>query len=143
MQNTIRSKNVDDYIKLFPEEIHAVLEKMRSIIKSVAPKAEEIISYNMPAYKQHGVLVYFAAYKNHIGLYPTSSGVRVFAQNLKSYKTSKGAIQFPIDQPLPIALIKKIVRFRMIEDKERAMAKEQMKTSKAKTKSPVKKQTKI
>lgn len=131
MQNNIKSKNVDDYIKLFPKEVHPALKKMRSIIQSVVPKAEEIISYNMPAYKQHSVLVYFAAYKNHIGLYPTSSGVRVFANYLKAYKTSKGAIQFPIDKPLPVLLIKKIVKFRMLEDKERAEAKELLKNKKS------------
>lgn len=139
MQNTIRSKNVDDYIKLFPKEIHPSLQKIRSVIKSVVPKAEEIISYNMPAYKQHGVLVYFAAYKNHIGFYPTSSGVRVFADYLKDYKTSKGAIQFQIDKPLPVTLIKKIVKFRMIEDKKRAMAKELLKNKKSIKKSSIKK----
>ncbi len=139
MQNNIKSKNVDEYIKLFPKDIHLVLQKIRTIIISVVPNAEEIISYNMPAYKQHGVLVYFAAYKNHIGFYPTSSGVRVFADYLKNYKTSKGAIQFPIDKPLPATLIKKIVRFRMIEDKERAMANEILRNKKSTKKSTLKK----
>ena len=130
MQSNIKSKNVNDYIKSFPKEIHPLLEKMRSAIKSVVPKAVEIISYNMPAYKMNNVLVYFAAYKNHIGLYPTSSGVSVFTKYLKAYKTSIGAIQFPIDKPLPVQLIKKIVKFRMLEDKERAIAKEKLKQKK-------------
>ncbi|HAP01647.1 MAG TPA: hypothetical protein DCQ93_06965 [Bacteroidetes bacterium] len=136
MQNTIKPKSVDEYYKLFPKEIHPMISEMRNIIQKAAPKAKEIISYNMPAYKQHGVLVYFAAYKNHIGFYPTSSGVRVFADELKAYKTSKGAIQFPINEKLPVKLIQKIVRFRVNEDKEKFERKILLKVNFSKNKKP-------
>ena len=92
---------------------------MRAAIKQAAPKAEEVISYNMPALKLNGVLVYYAAYKNHIGFYPTPNVIRLLADQLATYQTSKGAIQFPIEKPLPIRLIKKIVKFRVFENSER------------------------
>ena len=93
---------------------------MRSLILKIAPKAEEIISYGMPAYKYHGILVYFAAYKNHIGFYPTSSGIKAFENELTSYKHAKGSIQFPHDKPLPDKLIEKIVQFRLKENNSRS-----------------------
>lgn len=120
---TIVCDNVDSYIALFPTEVATMLEQLRQIIKAVAPNATEIISYQMPAYKLHTVLVYFAAYKKHIGFYPSSSGVKNFEQELVDYKTSKGAIQFPLNKPLPIELIKKIVAFRVNEDALKAKKK--------------------
>lgn len=93
-------------------------------IKNAAPQAREIISYNIPAYRLDGMLVYFAAYKNHIGFYPTSSGVREFKSQLSKYRVSKGAIQFPINEVLPVSLIKKIVKFRVKENREKAAMKE-------------------
>jgi uncharacterized protein YdhG (YjbR/CyaY superfamily) len=114
---------VDEYINAQEEEVRAVLEEIRLTIKKGAPKAEEVISYGMPAYKQNGMLVYFAACKNHIGFYPTGSGVTEFEALLTNYKTSKGAIQFPLDKKLPIALIKKIVKFRVEQNKAKMLAK--------------------
>lgn len=111
--------SVDEYIDTFPEHIKERLEEIRQLIKSLIPNAAEVISYNMPAYKQHGVLVYFAGYKAHIGFYPTSSGIRLVQDELGDLKSSKGAIQFPIDQPVPADLVKKIVLFRAEEDAEK------------------------
>ena len=115
MQTRVKCRSVDEYLSYYPEEVQEKLESLRSVIKKAAPKAIETISYNIPAYKQTTVLVYFAAYKNHFGFYPTSSGIREFAAQLTKYKVSKGAVQFPIDQPLPLDLIAKIVRFRVKE----------------------------
>src|SRR6516165_9954191 len=106
-------KSVDEYLSAFPAGTKAVLQEMRSTIKKAAPQAEEVISYNMPAYKLNGILVYFAGYANHIGFYPTASGMEAFKQEFSGYKNSKGAVQFPIDRPLPLALITKVVKFRI------------------------------
>lgn len=116
-------KTVDEYLSAFPATTQKLLQEVRQAIKKAAPKAEEMISYNMPAFKFHGALVYYAAYKNHIGFYPTSSGIRVFKEELKNYKTSKGAIQFPVDKPIPLNLISRIVKFRAKENLEKEMAK--------------------
>jgi uncharacterized protein YdhG (YjbR/CyaY superfamily) len=116
-------KSVDDYIADFPSEVQKTLRVIRSAVRKAAPQAEETISYGMPAFKQNGALVYFAAYKNHIGFYPTSSGVREFKSHLSKYKTSKGTIQFPIDKPVPLGLITKIVKFRVKENLEKAARK--------------------
>jgi uncharacterized protein YdhG (YjbR/CyaY superfamily) len=113
-----KAANTDEYIKSFPGETQKILEQMRSTIRKAAPKAEEVISYAMPAFKQNSVLVYFAAYKTHIGFYPTPSGIEAFKDELSKYKSSKGAVQFPIDKPLPLALITKIVKFRAAKDME-------------------------
>ncbi len=110
----IAIKDIDTYIFLQPEVVRPELEKMRQIIKSVAPDAEELISYGMPAFRYHGMLVGFAAAKKHYGFYPwNGSTVAEFKEELVGYVTSKGAIQFPIGKPLPVALIKKIVKARM------------------------------
>lgn len=113
---SIKFKSVDEYLLYFPKETHIILNELRKIISKAAPKAEEKISYNMPAFFQDGVLVYFAAYKNHIGFYPTPSGVKAFQKDISKYKNSKGAIQFPIDKPLPAKLITQIVKFRLQEN---------------------------
>jgi uncharacterized protein YdhG (YjbR/CyaY superfamily) len=94
-------KNIDAYISGFPEDIQATLQKIRQTIKKAAPQAEEAISYGMPAFKQNGVLVYFAAFKDHIGFFPTSSGVANFTKELAGYDTSKGTIRFPLDALFP------------------------------------------
>jgi uncharacterized protein YdhG (YjbR/CyaY superfamily) len=112
----IKPKTVDEYIVSYPKEVIALLEQMRSTIKKAAPGAEECISYSIPAFKLNGMLVWYAAFKNHIGLYPRGSGIDVFAQELSKYKTSKGTVQFPIDKPLPLGLITKIVRYRVKEN---------------------------
>jgi uncharacterized protein YdhG (YjbR/CyaY superfamily) len=120
---SIKATNIDEYIAAFPKDVQKTLQQLRVTIQKAAPKAEEVISYQMPAFKQNGVLVYFAAYKNHIGFYPTASGIRVFKDEISEYKNSKGAVQFPIDKPLPRALISKIVKFRAKEDMEKEQAK--------------------
>lgn len=110
-------KDIDSYISLQPEGSRAALEKLRRIIKSVAPDAVEVISYGMPAFKWNGMLVGFAAAKNHTGFYPwNGSTVEKFKDELQAFGTSSGAIRLPIDQPLPVALIKKIVKWRMKEN---------------------------
>lgn len=122
-------RTVDEYIRAFPADVQAKLRQLRKAILSAAPGAEETISYGMPAFKLKGVLVYFAAYKNHIGFYPTSSGIRAFRKDLSEYKCSKGAVQFPIDEPLPYPIIRKIVKFRVAEDLKRDREKKLRRTS--------------
>jgi uncharacterized protein YdhG (YjbR/CyaY superfamily) len=115
-------KTIDEYHSLHTQVIDQ-METLRHAIRSAAPNAEETISYNMPAFRQHGILVYYAAYKHHIGFYPTGSPIRVFEDELSDYKTSKGAIQFPIDKPIPKALVMKIVKYRVTEDIEKQRTK--------------------
>jgi len=115
----IAARTVDEFIIQQPVSIRERLEKLRTIIKKAAPKSEELISYQMPAYKQNGILVYFGAFKNHIGFFPTASGIEAFRHELTDYKTSKGTIQFPNDKPIPIDLITKIVKFRVKENEQR------------------------
>jgi uncharacterized protein YdhG (YjbR/CyaY superfamily) len=119
MKTTTKYASVDDYLSLCPGDIRLKLEALRAAIQKAAPQAKEVISYKMPAYRQHGILVYFAAHKNHIGFYPTSSGVLAFQKELASYKVSKGAIQFALDKPLPLTLVARIVKFRVKEDREK------------------------
>ena len=107
---------IDEYISLFPKNIQEILEKIRHTIKKSAPQAEETISYQMPAFKLNGNLVYFAAFKDHIGFFPTSSGVAAFKKELSKYATSKGTIRFPLDKPIPFDLVRKIVQFRVQEN---------------------------
>lgn len=117
---TTKFKTVDQYLGTLSEPARTVMEKMRETIKTAAPGAEEVISYNIPAFRWNGMLVWYAAYKRHIGLYPRGSGIEVFKKELGDYKTSKGAVQFPIDEPLPVGLIKKIVRYRVKENGDKA-----------------------
>lgn len=106
--------NVDAYISEFPKEVQKILEQVRSVIRKAAPGAEETISYAMPAFKYKGkVLIYFAAYEHHIGLYATPSGHAAFEKELAAYKQGKGSVQFPLDKPMPLDLISRIVKFRM------------------------------
>ena len=112
-------KTVDEYIHSFPVEIQNKLEKIRQTIRMAAPKAEEVISYNIPAFKKNSVLVYFAAFKNHIGFFPTSKPIEVFKKELQGYKTSKGTVHFPNDQKIPFGLITKITKYRVKEDMEK------------------------
>jgi len=107
--------SIDEYISLYPEEIQKILRKMRTTIKKAAPEAKETISYRIPTFKLNGNLVHFAAFKNPIGFYPTSSGVSHFEKELSGYKLSRGTVQFPINKPIPYDLIQKIVRFRVKE----------------------------
>lgn len=116
MKNNANYNNIDEYINMFDGDVKKKLQQLRQEIKDTVPEAEEIISYGMPAFKLRKVLVYFAAYKNHIGFYPTSSAIIEFKKDLAKYKTSKGAIQFPLNKPLPLELIKNIVKFRVEND---------------------------
>lgn len=115
-ENTPSASSVDDYIAMFPPEVQAELRKLRQVIREAAPGAQEKIAYQMPAFALRGSLVYYAAYKNHIGFYPTASGIAGFKEELSIYKGSKGAVQFPLGQPLPYALIRRIVEFRVAEN---------------------------
>jgi len=108
--------SIDEYIKGFPIEIQKILEELRSVIKASVPDAEEKISYQMPTFALKGNLVHFAAYRNHIGFYPTPGGIEHFKNELSSYKSAKGSVQFPIDKPLPLELISRIVKYRAEEN---------------------------
>ena len=112
-------KTVDEYLDQIPEPAQSTLRHIRKVIQSVVPKeTTEVISYGMPMFKLHGMLVGYAAFKSHCSLFPTGSGVAKFAKELQGYKTAKGTIQFPSDKPLPDALLKKIVRMRVKENRE-------------------------
>lgn len=115
-----RISPIDEYISQFPKEIHSILERLRKTIKESAPNTEETISYRMPTFDMNGKhLVHFAVFKNHIGFFPTPSAIIAFKNELSEYNTSKGTIQFPIDKPIPFNLIKKIVIFRVEENKSK------------------------
>ena len=116
-------KTVDEYLSALPANTKSILKELRKTIKQAAPQAVELISYNMPAFKMNGMLVYYAGYKNHIGFYPVSSAIRTFQKDLSDYKTSKGTIQFPLDRQIPFDLITKIVKFRVQENLEKAKTK--------------------
>jgi len=107
---------IDEYIATFPKNVQSILEELRQAVKETAPEAEEAISYQMPAFKLNGNLVYFAAFKNHIGFFPTSSAMEVFKEEVKEYKTGKGTLRFPMDKPMPLDLVKKIVKYRVKEN---------------------------
>ena len=109
-------KTKDEYIASFPQNVQAALQQTRQAIKEAAPQAKEVISYSMPAFKQNGILVWFAAFKNHIGFFPKVSAMEVFKEKLSPYQTSKGTIRFPLDEPIPVDLVKEIVMFRVKED---------------------------
>jgi uncharacterized protein YdhG (YjbR/CyaY superfamily) len=116
--------STDAYIASFPKEVQQLLKQVRSTIKEAAPKAEELISYGMPAYKLNGrPLVYFAGYEHHIGFYPTPSAILAFKKELSIYKSAKGSVQFPLDKPMPVQLIKKMVKHKVAENLEKTKAK--------------------
>jgi uncharacterized protein YdhG (YjbR/CyaY superfamily) len=133
MNKTTVAKNTDAYIEQFPEDVQVLLQQLRNTIKAAAPQAEEVISYQMPAFKYHGVLVYFAAWKNHIGFYPASSVIHVLNNKLKDYLVSKGTIQFPLDAPLPLDLVADIVKLRVQENEEKIAIKKKSKQASSNT----------
>ena len=106
-------KNFDDYLARFPKEAQQLLKKMRLTIKKAAPQAKETISYGIPAFTLNGMLVWFAAFQSHIGFYPRTSAIAAFKKELSAYKGAKGSVQFPFDEPLPLALVSRIVKFRV------------------------------
>jgi uncharacterized protein YdhG (YjbR/CyaY superfamily) len=119
---------IDEYIATFPPEIQALLQQVRTTIKAAAPDAVEKISYQMPTFYLNGNLIHFAAFKHHIGLYPAPSGIRAFADELSVYVGAKGSVQLPLDKPLPLELITRMVKFRVAEN----LAKAESKSSKKK-----------
>ena len=116
-------KTIDEYIASFPLKTQEILQQIRESIQKAVPDSKELISYKMPAFKQRSVLVYFAAYKNHIGFYPTGSGIEAFKHEFGNYKWSKGAVQFPIDKPMPLDLITRITKFKAERDLEKVAKK--------------------
>ena len=134
---------VDEYIATFPEDVQAVLEKVRATIRKAVPDAEEVIGYQMPGYRLHGALVYFAAWKNHWALYPaTGTLVEAFAEELKPYEVAKGTIRFPYGRPVPVRLIRAIVKHRAAENIEAAAAKAAAKAARKPVARPAAKRTK-
>jgi uncharacterized protein YdhG (YjbR/CyaY superfamily) len=119
-KNKVGFTSIDEYIATFPEDIQNILEQLRAAIKAAAPDAVEKISYQMPTFDLKGNLVHFAAYKKHIGFYPTPSGIEALKDELSIYQAGKGSIQFPLDQPLPLELITKIVKLRVAENLKKA-----------------------
>ena len=109
-------QTIDEYIKTFPTDVQSILERMRQVIRKAAPDAVEAISYQIPTFKLNGNLVHFAAFKNHIGFYPTSSGIEAFKKEFSRYKWAKGSVQFPIGEPIPFDLVEEIVLFRVKEN---------------------------
>lgn len=112
-------KTIDEYINTFPEDVRRILNELRQTIKEAAPEAEETINYQMPTFTLNGNLVHFAAFENHIGFYPTPTGIEAFREELSNYKGAKGSVQFPIHEPLPFSLIRKIVEYRVKENLQR------------------------
>lgn len=141
MKNEL-SKTVDEYIAKQPPETQLLLNQIRKAIQETAPHAEECISYRMPAYKQNAYLCFFAAYKNHIGFYPLPAAIEKFKEDLTNYDTSKGAVQFPLKKNLPLALIKKMVQFRLKEVQKKQNEAESKKSKKKNAKKINKKQIK-
>jgi uncharacterized protein YdhG (YjbR/CyaY superfamily) len=121
--NQAAPQTIDDYIAGFPGDVQAILQQIRQTIRQAAPDAQEKISYRMPAFTLKGNLVYFGAFKNHIGFYPIPSGVEAFKEDLSAYEQGKGSVQFPLDKPIPYDLISRIVKFRVKENLARAEAK--------------------
>jgi uncharacterized protein YdhG (YjbR/CyaY superfamily) len=118
-----KAKDIDGYISQFPADVQAILQKLRTTISSAAPEATETISYMMPAFRQHGILVYFAAWEKHIGMYPPISGDKTLEKAIARYAGPKGNLQFPLDEPMPFDLIERIVKLRVKQDAVKAAAK--------------------
>lgn len=131
MQN-VEATTIDEYIAAFPPAIQKLLEQVRETIHKAAPGAEEKISYAMPTFYLHGNLVHFAAFKNHIGFYPAPQGIEEFKKELARYEGGKGSVQFPLDEPLPLTLISRIVKYRALQNEDKAKEKEQAKAKKKK-----------
>jgi len=121
------SPEIDQYIKNFPKTTQVLLEKMRTTIRKAAPAAEEKMGYGIPTFTLYGNLVHFGGYENHIGFYPGPAGIAHFKEELSVYKGAKGSVQFPIDQPLPLALVTKIVLYRVKQNEEKAISKKNTK----------------
>jgi len=116
-------KTMDEYINTFPEDVQRILNELRQTIKEAAPDAQETINYQIPTFTLHGNLVHFAAFEKHIGFYPMPTGIEAFKKELSVYKTAKGSVQFPIDKPLPLSMIRRIVEYRVQENLARKQKK--------------------
>jgi uncharacterized protein YdhG (YjbR/CyaY superfamily) len=123
MKTDAAPHTIDDYIAGYPEEVQAILQLIRRTIHETAPEATEAISYRMPTFKLHGNLVHFGAFKSHIGFYPVPSGMEAFKDELAAYKQGKGSVQFPLNKPMPLDLIRRMVEFRVQESKAAAAMK--------------------
>lgn len=121
--NTGKPVNIDQYISLFPADVQEKLEQIRAAVAQAAPGAEEAIKYAMPTFVQDGNLIHFAAFKKHIGIYPAPTAIKEFAADFARYKTSKGAVQLPLDEPVPVKLITRIVKYNIARNKEAAALK--------------------
>ena len=130
--DSIVPKTIDEYMMSFPEDIQQMLETVRATIRKAAPNAEEIISYAIPTFYLKGNLVHFAAFKNHLGFYPGASGIEAFKKELDAYKSSKGTVQFPLNEPLPLELIGKVVQYRVKQNLVKADLKAPAKKTTAK-----------
>lgn len=126
-RKTFKPANIDEYIADFPKDVQNMLQEIRLTIRNAAPEATEAISYAIPTFKLNGNLVHFAAFKNHIGFYPTPTGIKEFEKDLSVYKQGKGSVQLPIDKPMPLALITRIVKYRAKKNLEKANSKSQKK----------------
>ena len=122
-----KAKNIDSYISKFPADVRVILEEVRETIRHAAPEAKETISYMMPAFKQHGILIYFAAWAKHIGMYPPISGNKTLEKAIARYAGPKGNLQFPLDEPMPFDLIERIVKLRVKQDSTKAAARRRKK----------------
>ena len=112
-------KTIDEYISMFPDDVRTILNQVRQTIRDAAPEAQETINYQMPTFTLNGNLVHFAGFKNHIGFYPTPTGIEAFKDELSAYKGAKGSVQFPLDQPMPLSLIRRMVEYRVRENSGR------------------------
>ena len=120
--NRVVPKTIDEYISAFSPEVRAILQEVRQVVRSAAPGAQEAISYNIPAFKLNGVLVYFAAFKQHIGFYPPIRGDSRLEKAVSQYAGEKGNLRFPLDQPIPYALIERITKLRVKQNLAKAKA---------------------
>jgi uncharacterized protein YdhG (YjbR/CyaY superfamily) len=128
MTKATKPTDINDYISKFPPDVQVILEKVRETIRRAAPEAKETISYMMPAFRQHGILVYFAAWEKHIGMYPPISGDKTLEKAIARYAGPKGNLQFPLDEPIPYDLIEKLVKLRVKQDSAKAAEKRKKKS---------------
>ncbi len=128
-----KPRDIDEYISSFPKHTQKVLKQLRATIRKAAPQAEEVISYGIPAFKMNGIVVYFAAHSKHIGMYPKPSGSEALKKELSAYKGGKGTIRFPLDKPLPLALITRFVKFRAHQDVQKAKTKNKARSAQSST----------
>jgi uncharacterized protein YdhG (YjbR/CyaY superfamily) len=121
---TATPRNIDEYIAGFPPQVQAYLQKIRAIVKQAAPDAEETMKYRIPTFVLGENLVHFAAFDNHLGFYPTPSAIEAFSSDLEGYESAKGSVQFPLKRPIPFALIRRMVQFRVRETREKSVARQ-------------------